>query len=242
MRDVLAAVDGAIRERRQLLIGVANAAKLVNMHRDSALGESVLSADVILADGMAVVWACRLLGRRLPERVAGIGLMEEMLEQARQRGHRVFCLGATQEILDEAVARMEERHPGVQIVGRHNGYFNKEEEPGVAGAIRDARPDILFVAMTSPKKEQFLARWSDEMTVPVCHGVSGAFDVVAGKVRRAPEIWQRLGIEWLYRVVQEPRRMWKRYLVTNTLFCGMLMKEMVVRSKPLSVGRSQIGT
>src|SRR5580765_2761092 len=150
MRDVLAAVDGAIRERRRLLIGVVNAAKLVNMHRDPLLGESVLTADLILADGMSVVWACRLLGRRLPERVAGIDLMEQMLDRASRRGHRVFCLGATQEVLDVAIRRMEERHAGLQIVGRHDGYFSREDEERVAQKIRDSRPDILFVAMTSP--------------------------------------------------------------------------------------------
>jgi N-acetylglucosaminyldiphosphoundecaprenol N-acetyl-beta-D-mannosaminyltransferase len=237
MEQVLGEVDRAIGERRPLLIGVVNAAKLVNMHRSQALGDSVRSADLILADGMAVVWACRLLRRRLPERVAGIDLMERMLEQARLRGHRVFCLGATQEILEQAVGRMRERHPGVQIVGQHNGYFAREEEARVAEEIRRARPDILFVAMTSPKKEEFLARWSRHMEVPVCHGVGGAFDVVAGKVRRAPRIWQRVGLEWLYRVVQEPRRMWKRYLVTNTLFCGMLVREMVSRPKPAPAER-----
>ena len=89
-------------------------------------------------------------------------------------------------------------------------------------SISSARPDILLVGMTSPKKERFLARWSDALTVPVCHGVGGSFDVLAGKVRRAPLLWQRLGLEWLYRVKQEPRRLWRRYLVTNTVFCAMV--------------------
>ena len=227
MDDVLDAVDAAVKRRTRLLIGVVNAAKLVNMQRDPALGRAVLDADLILADGMAVVWASRLLRRPLPERIAGIDLMQRMLGRARDRGYRVYCLGATDEVLAAAVERMRADHPGVEIVGRHHGYFAPADEPRLAEAIGAARPDILFVAMTSPKKEQFLARWSAVMNVPVCHGVGGSFDVLAGKVRRAPVAWQRLGLEWLYRVVQEPRRMWRRYLVTNTLFCGMVMGEML---------------
>jgi N-acetylglucosaminyldiphosphoundecaprenol N-acetyl-beta-D-mannosaminyltransferase len=232
MREVLEIVDETIRTRGHLLLGVVNAAKIVNMRRDAALGESVRSADLVLADGMPVVWASRLLRRPLPERVAGIDLMEGMLEAGRSRGYRVFCLGATDDVLESAVARMRESHPGVEIVGQQNGYFGADAEATVAERIRVARPDILLVAMTSPKKERFLARWSAHMDVPVCHGVGGSFDVLAGKVRRAPARWQRLGLEWLYRVLQEPRRMWRRYLVTNTLFCAMVARELFIGRVP----------
>jgi len=232
MSQVLAYVDEVIANRSQLLIGVVNAAKMVNMKRDPSLGKAVLSADMILADGIAVVWACRLLGRRLPERVTGIDLMEHILDKGSKRHYRIYCLGATQEVLAKTIERIETDYPGVVVVGQRNGYFSEDEEPEIVEAIRSARPDILFAAMSSPKKEQFLARWSRHMDVPVCHGVGGAFDVLAGKVQRAPQIWQRLGMEWLYRIVQEPRRMWRRYLVTNTLFIGMLIGEIFTLSRP----------
>jgi N-acetylglucosaminyldiphosphoundecaprenol N-acetyl-beta-D-mannosaminyltransferase len=218
-------VDEAIERRSRLRIGVVNAAKLVNMRRDTRLREDVLASDLILADGVSVVWASRLLGDPLPERVAGIDLMTAMLGRASHRGYRVYCLGATHEVLERAVARMLADFPGLMIVGQRDGYFGAEEEEEVAREIAAARPDILFVAMTSPKKENFLGRWSPRMGVPVCHGVGGSFDVLAGKVRRAPEAWQRLGLEWLYRVRQEPRRMWKRYLVTNTAFSAIVLSE-----------------
>ena len=154
--------------------------------------------------------------------------MYAMLAQAAAKGHRVFCLGATAEVLGRAVREFERLYPGVIIAGSHHGYFNGQaEEAAVAEAVRRSRADILFVAMTSPKKETFLARWSETMGAPVCHGVGGSFDVAAGVVRRAPVLWQRLGMEWLYRVLQEPGRMWRRYLVTNTLFCWMLARAMV---------------
>ena len=227
LEQTLAEVDRAIRARRRLRIGVVNAAKLVNMRRNAELREDVRSSDLILADGMSVVWAARLLGQPLPERVAGIDLMQAMLRAGNESGYRVYCLGATQKILDGTIARIERDYPKVVIAGSHHGYFGPEEEPAIAADISAARADILFVAMSSPLKERFLARWSDRLDVPVCHGVGGSFDVLAGHVRRAPRGWQRLGLEWLYRVKQEPRRLWRRYLVTNTLFCEMVFLELV---------------
>ncbi len=225
--QTLAEVDRAIRARRRLRIGVVNAAKLVNMRRNAELREDVLSSDLILADGMSVVWAARLLGRPLPERVAGIDLMQEMLRVGNESGYRVYCLGATQAVLDATIARIARDYPKVVIAGRHHGYFRSEEESSIAAEIAASRADILFVAMSSPLKERFLARWSDHLDVPVWHGVGGSFDVLAGHVRRAPSGWQRLGLEWLYRVKQEPRRLWRRYLVTNTLFCEMVLLELM---------------
>jgi N-acetylglucosaminyldiphosphoundecaprenol N-acetyl-beta-D-mannosaminyltransferase len=225
MEGVLARVDEAILRRARLQIGVVNAAKLVNMRRDPLLRQDVLTSDLILADGASVVWASRLMGDPLPERVAGIDLMLAILRRGSARAYRVYCLGATQDVLDRAVDGMLAEFPGISIVGRRNGYFGADEEEGVARDVAAARPDVLFVAMTSPKKESFLRRWSPHMEVPVCHGVGGSFDVLAGKVRRAPLAWQRLGLEWLYRVLQEPRRLWKRYLVTNTTFCAMVLSE-----------------
>jgi N-acetylglucosaminyldiphosphoundecaprenol N-acetyl-beta-D-mannosaminyltransferase len=225
MEKVLARVDDAVERRSRLHVGVVNAAKLVNMRRDPQLRQDVLASDLILADGVSVVWASRFMGDPLPERIAGIDLMMAMLRRASDRGYRVYCLGATQEILDRAVDRMLDEFPGLPVVGQRNGYFGADEEEGVAHEIAAARPDILFVAMTSPKKENFLGRWGPHIGVPVCHGVGGSFDVLAGKVQRAPEAWQRLGLEWLYRVRQEPRRLWKRYLVTNTAFTAMVLSE-----------------
>lgn len=225
MTQVVAAADEAIEHRTRLLLGVVNAAKLVNMRRDDSLRRAVLAADLIVADGMSVVWASKLLHRSLPERVAGIDLMNAILQRADERGYRVFFLGATQEVLQATLDLVRQTFPGLIVAGSRNGYFKAGEEVDVVADIRDAGPDVLFAAMSSPKKEVFLARWSKELGVPVCHGVGGAFDVIAGKVKRAPQRWQRWGMEWLYRVVQEPGRMWRRYLVTNVLFCTMVMRE-----------------
>jgi N-acetylglucosaminyldiphosphoundecaprenol N-acetyl-beta-D-mannosaminyltransferase len=229
MVQVLSRCSAAIRARTPLLIGVVNAAKIVNMRRQPILNESVASSDLVLADGMAVVWASRVLRRPLPERVAGIDLFENLLALADEHGYSVFFLGAAQDVLDEVLREVRHRYPNARIAGSRNGYFSDEQSEQVAQQIAKARPDMLFLGMTSPKKEIFMAKWGPRMDVTVVHGVGGSFDVMAGKVKRAPLLWQRLGIEWLYRVVQEPRRMWKRYLVTNSIFTWMLLSELLRR-------------
>lgn len=226
MSGALDVIHESITSRKRLAIGVVNAAKLVNMRQDPNLREDVLSSDLILADGLSVVWAARLLRRPLPERVAGIDLMHAMLARGQEHGYRFYCLGATQDVLDKVLDAIATTYPGAKIAGWHHGYFSADEEATVVRHIVEAQPDILFVAMTSPRKERFMGRWAGQLNVPVLHGVGGSFDVLAGKVRRAPLGWQRLGLEWLYRLLQEPRRLWKRYLITNTLFCSMLAGEL----------------
>jgi N-acetylglucosaminyldiphosphoundecaprenol N-acetyl-beta-D-mannosaminyltransferase len=224
MEQTLDAIDNAISCRKNLHIGVVNAAKIVNMKRNPSLGDDVLSSDIILADGASIVWASKVLKRPLPERVTGIDLMYGMFKRGNEKAYRVYCLGATEEVSSLVAERLAVDYPNVQLVGRQNGYFSEQDEAGIVQDIVNAKPDILLVAITSPKKERFMAKWSDTMNVPIVHGVGGSFDVMSGKVSRASTLWQKLGLEWLYRVKQEPRRLWKRYLVTNTWFCWLLFK------------------
>ncbi len=220
-------LEQAIEQRRNVHIGVVNAAKLVNMGRDPVLRESVLASDLILPDGIAVVWASKLLGTPLKERVTGIDLMNGLLARGQSKGFRVYCLGATEEVSAKVEQEINRLYPGTIVAGRRNGYFDDSEEAAIAQDIANSKADILFVAITSPKKERFMAKWNETMQVPIVHGVGGSFDVMAGVVERAPESWQKLGLEWLYRVKQEPRRLWKRYLVTNTRFIWQLLKAFV---------------
>jgi N-acetylglucosaminyldiphosphoundecaprenol N-acetyl-beta-D-mannosaminyltransferase len=234
MDDVVRCCAEAIERREPLVLGVVNAGKIVSMQRDSELREAVIGCDLVIADGMAVVWASRLLRSPLPERVAGIDLFLRLLEQANERSQSVYLLGATEAVLRSVVGEISRSYPRVRIAGRRNGYFEEAEAPAIATEIRAARPDLLFLGISSPKKELFLARWGTDLGVAVAHGVGGSFDVLAGKVTRAPRSWQRLGLEWLYRVFQEPRRMWRRYLVTNTAFLYLLVRELLGFRRPLS--------
>jgi len=239
MEQVLARVEKAVETRESLDIGVVNAAKVVNMRKDAELSEAVLSSDVIYADGMSVVWASRILGQPLPERIAGIDLMHRIMQQGQVKGYRVFCLGATQEVLDTVCERFAKDYPGASVVGSHHGYFKGQDEEEIVALVRDAMADVLFVAITSPKKERFTAKWSDTMGVPVVHGVGGSFDVVAGIVKRAPPIWQRTGFEWLYRVLQEPGRLWRRYLVTNSKFAWLVVRELLKPARRQSFSNTE---
>ena len=206
----------------RFMVGVVNAAKIVKMRRDPILADSVLNSDLVLADGMSVVWASRILGDPLPERVTGIDLFERLLAVAEEDGRSAYFLGASQDVLEALLVKVRERHPELRIAGSCNGYFSAEEEARIVEEISRAAPDFFFVGIATPKKEIFLARWGQQIRASVCHGVGGSFDVYSGMTKRAPEIWQRMGIEWLYRIVQEPRRMWRRYLVTNTVFICMV--------------------
>jgi N-acetylglucosaminyldiphosphoundecaprenol N-acetyl-beta-D-mannosaminyltransferase len=204
---------------------VVIAAKLVNMQKDPLLYDSVVNCDIINADGQAVVWAAGFLGKHLPGRVAGIDLMQDLVKMAAVRGYRIFFFGAKEEVVSAVVSKYTNRYGSELIAGYRNGYYTREEEPAIARQIGESGADILFVAITSPKKEIFLNAYKDLIRVPFIMGVGGSFDVVSGKTKRAPLWMQRSGLEWLFRIYQEPRRMWKRYAITNTLFLILFFKQ-----------------
>jgi len=202
---------------------VVNVAKLVNMRSDSNLRESVESCDIINIDGMGVVWGARFLGNIVPERVSGIDLFYRLVSLSEEKRFPIFLLGATEDVVKETVHKIIARNPKVEVAGFHHGYFWDDEE-SVVQKIRSSGAKLLFVAITSPKKENFINRWKDQLGVNFVMGVGGTFDVVSGRVKRAPRLMQKWGLEWLYRVVQEPKRMWKRYLITNSKFALILLK------------------
>ncbi len=207
---------------------VVNVAKLVHMQKDAQLRESVEACDIINIDGMGVVLGARFLGHDVAERVAGVDLFHHLIAMSEQEALPVYLLGATEEVVSETARRLQAEHPTLKLAGYHHGYFfNKEgdDEESVVNKIKASGAKLLFVAITSPKKENFINKWQDRLGVSFVMGVGGTFDVVAGKVNRAPLWMQRYGLEWFYRVVQEPRRMWKRYLVTNSKFAWYLLRE-----------------
>lgn len=217
----------AVESGNQLEIGVVNAAKVVKMRRDPGLRAAVTGCDLVVADGQSVVWASRVLRTRLPERVAGIDLFVRLLQEAEQRGLAVYFLGARPAVLDAMTERLRERFPGLKIAGCRDGYFTDADAPAIADAVAESGAQLLFLGMTSPKKENFVADYGRRTGANVLHGVGGSFDVLAGVVKRAPRSWQRLGIEWLYRALQEPRRLGGRYLTTNTAFITLVVWELL---------------
>jgi N-acetylglucosaminyldiphosphoundecaprenol N-acetyl-beta-D-mannosaminyltransferase len=226
MEETLQTIEGFIRNGQPHQHVVVNVDKLVKARRDPELRRIINECALINVDGMPVVWASRLLGKPLKERVPGVDLFEALMGRSAERGWRVFLLGAREEIVSRVKARYEEKYPNLVIAGHRNGYWAGEaDEEAVAEQVLAARADILFVAISSPKKEQFLGRWQTKMKVPFAMGVGGTFDVAAGHVKRAPRWMQASGLEWFYRFLQEPRRMFKRYFVEDMAFFGMLARE-----------------
>lgn len=212
MKETVDYLTRAVEERRPHRVVTGNPIMLMAGKEDPAFQRALATADLVVPDGAGVVWAARRVKQPVPERVAGFDLMHELLRVGDQRGWRVYLLGTSQDILDAAAAKLAAQFPGVRFVGKRNGYFTDEEDAEVVADIRRAEPDLLFVARSLTKQEPWLAKYGDELAVPVMMGVGGSFDVVSGKLKRAPALFRKFGLEWLYRLLQEPSR-YKRMLV-----------------------------
>jgi len=206
-------IDGGFHQ-----VATANTDFLVNALSDDELSRILRSADLVTADGMPVVWAARALSGTLPERVAGVDLVPELAALAAARGYSLFLLGARQEVALRAAANLELQFPGLRVVGCSSppdvdlDDLDAERSANLLSDIHSAKPDILLVAFGNPKQEKWIYRNRTELrNIPVCIGVGGTFDLLAGEAHRAPRWMQRNGLEWLHRLFQDPRRLWKRY-------------------------------
>jgi len=230
MSETLELIKEAIANNKQIHHVVVNAGKIVSMQNDLQLRQSVNDSDLINADGQAVVWASKILNKPLKERVAGIDLMENILELANNNKYKIFFLGAKEEIVKAVIEKYTKQFSKDIIAGYRNGYFNKEDETKIATEISKSGANILFVAISSPTKENFLYNNKKLLkNVNFIMGVGGSFDVVSGKVKRAPVWMQNSGLEWFYRFIQEPKRMWKRYLIGNSKFIYLVLKEKLTK-------------
>lgn len=206
------------------LIGV-NADKLLQMRDDPEMDAIVRRCEVVNADGASMVMAAQKLGVPVPERVAGIDLMGELCALAAREGYRVFLLGARREVVERTRDALVGKHPGLGIIGIHDGYFGEDEFDAVAEEVRASGAQITFVGITSPKKERLIERFRELGLRGAFVGVGGSFDVVSGAIPRAPMWMQRAHLEWLFRMMQEPGRLAKRYVIGNARFMGLLRQE-----------------
>ena len=224
MQETIEIVDRAITKGEHLHHVVVNAGKIVSMQKDLQLRKSVNESDLINADGQAVVWASKILGTPLRERVAGIDLMIRLVELAHKKKYKIFFFGAKEEVVKSVVNKYTDQYESNIIAGYRNGYFTKEDEQDIAIEISNSGANILFVAISSPTKENFLYENKELLNkVNFIMGVGGSFDVVSGQIKRAPLWMQKIGLEWFYRLTQEPRRMWKRYLIGNVKFITLVI-------------------
>jgi len=214
--DLLTELNAEIVDKSgPCVIHFVNGNKIAKAHEDVSVREILWRGDYVLADGQPLLPMARMLGIRIPERIDGIGLMQKLLALANKQQYRIYLLGARQEILETCLAMIQQRYPNARIAGSRNGYFQQADLPEIVSQINAVSPDILFIGIGSPTKEQLADQWKTQLHATIIQGVGGSFDVLAGLVPRAPLWMQRMGIEWLHRVLQEPRRMFWRYAKTN---------------------------
>jgi len=229
--------DRCIPNIKPVHIVLVNAAKIVKAHWDRELALIIRHADLIGADGIPIVWLSRLLGRPLPGRLNGTDLMFQLFALAEEKQHRIYLLGAREPVIESAVAELRQRYPNLPLAGYHSGYFASPEELEMTLAeIAASKADILLIGMGSPMKEKWVRKYKARLRVSVIHGVGGSFDILGGLTRRAPHWMQRAGLEWFFRLIQEPQRMWKRYLLLNSFFLFFSCCE-IVRTGMRQIGK-----
>jgi N-acetylglucosaminyldiphosphoundecaprenol N-acetyl-beta-D-mannosaminyltransferase len=230
-----------IEPRASHTVITANAAILCMMRRDPELRQACMAGDLIVPDGMSVVWASRIANLPVPERITGVDLTARLLELGAEHGLSVYFLGAKRDVVSRLVEICAQRYPGLAIAGYRDGYFSPGDHAAIVEEIRERAPHFLFVGMPSPFKETWCERHRETLNVPVIIGVGGTFDVLAGHVKRAPNWVQNLGMEWSWRLMMEPRKMWKRYLITNSEFAWLAAREILSRHwrHEVRTGRSQ---
>ncbi len=226
MEETLKIIQNKIDNNEFLHQVVINVAKLIHIQNNIDLKNSVNNSDIINIDGMGIIYGANFLNYNINKnfKVSGIDLFYKLLELSEKKKYKIFLLGGTDDIIKKTVINLKQNYKKLNIAGYHHGYFWENEEE-IVGKINDSKANLLFVAITSPKKEIFIEKWKKELKINYVMGVGGTFDIVAGKSKRAPKWMQNFGLEWFYRILQEPKRMWKRYLITNSIYFYLLLKE-----------------
>ncbi|WP_205753834.1 WecB/TagA/CpsF family glycosyltransferase [Gottfriedia acidiceleris] len=225
MDETIEKIIKAIDKKEKIQHVVINASKINLMRSNKELESIVNSCPIINADGQSIVWAGRFLGHNVPERVAGIDLFDNLIKVCAEKGYKPYFFGAKQHVVNNVVEYYKLKFPNLKIAGYRNGYFNEDESEKIAEEIYKSGADLLFVAFSSPMKEFWIKEYMPIMKVPFAMGVGGSFDVIAGETSRAPKWMQKTGLEWFHRFIQEPKRMFKRYIIGNFIFVKSVVVE-----------------
>ncbi|EGA88284.1 putative N-acetylmannosaminyltransferase [Planococcus donghaensis MPA1U2] len=210
-KDFIATLETHVAKQEKAFVVTANPEIVMHSLKDEAYKQTLAKATYITADGIGIVKAAAIVGEPLPERVSGYDVMLDLLEMANKNHSSVFFLGAAEEVLQATVKKAKQDYPGIKVVGSHNGFFDWNDHQ-LPQQIKNAAPDFVFVALGFPRQEQWIGANIDQFDKGVFIGIGGSFDVFSGSVKRAPEMWQKMNLEWFYRLVKQPSR-WKRMLV-----------------------------
>jgi N-acetylglucosaminyldiphosphoundecaprenol N-acetyl-beta-D-mannosaminyltransferase len=231
LQEIILQFENFIEKKNPHMIFSINAELLVRANEDHRLRNLYRSAKIATLDGYVAYYAARLFRKPIKEPVSAARMMFEFLPVCNEKKYRIYLLGAKEDVVLKVRDCLCEQYKEINIVGWQNGYFDFNKDEDIVSDIKSKKVDVLFVAMSSPLKENFLSKNIDKMNVPVCIGVGGGFDIIAGECKLAPEWIRKIGMEWFYRFIQEPRRLWKRYLVTNTKFILLILKEIFFRRR-----------
>lgn len=226
MEEAVKIMEEFIKEKTPHMVLTTGAELIARAYNNKELKKIYSSADLLTIDSQVVYLTSKLLRKPVKEPVSAAKLMFKFLELTENKCYKLFFVGAKDEVLKKAIANLKEKHPGLNIVGYHHGYFDFDNDNEVIEEIKKAEPDVLFVAMSSPFKEKFISKNLIKMNVPIAFGVGGTVDIAAGYCKFAPRWVTRFGLEWFYRFLQEPKRLWKRYATTNLVFIWVVLKEM----------------
>lgn len=211
MKATVSYLTEAVRKREPHQVITANPIMVMTALENPAYMEIMKSAELVVPDGTGVVWAANYCRQPVAERVAGFDLLHELLHQGESYGWKVYLLGSTPEVIRETASRLQTKYPGIVVAGYHDGFFGPAEDEGIIAEILKAQPDLLFVARGADSQEPWIAKYKSRLNIPVMMGVGGSFDVISGKSKRAPIVFQKLRAEWFYRLLKEPTR-YKRML------------------------------
>jgi N-acetylglucosaminyldiphosphoundecaprenol N-acetyl-beta-D-mannosaminyltransferase len=233
--DLLEFIDRAIRTQHHSYILTCNVDHVIKLRKDDEFRRVYSDAGAVVADGMPIIWASKLLRKPLKEKVSGSDLFHKLGEAFEERNYRLFFLGSASGVPEKAMSNLQESFPRMNIVGCYSPSYgfekNEEENKRIVEMLIESRPDIVFVGVGAPKQEKWIYQHYETYRAPVSIGVGATFDFLSGSVKRAPSFMQKAGFEWFWRLSQEPRRLWKRYLIEDSQFVLLLAKEMLKRNR-----------
>ncbi|MGG1664617.1 WecB/TagA/CpsF family glycosyltransferase [Brevibacillus sp. NRS-1366] len=227
-RETVAYMVERIESGQKTHVVTANP-EIVMMAREHQGFRSIVEQAYVVPDGIGIVYAAKWTNQPIHERVTGVELVEALMAEAGKHEWRVYLLGAKPEVIRLAADKLAARYPKARLVGYHDGFFKEDEDEQIVQEIAEARPHLLFVALGAPRQEHWMARHRERLNASLMMGVGGSFDVIAGKVKRAPEFWQKLHLEWFYRLASEPSR-WKRQLAIPRFVATVLKEKWSSRS------------